>query len=249
MTIGGEHLPNRNNSDVVFAHISYSNTPFIIQQLFAVFPNMNELEIRNSNLQEINIMPDDRLEWLTLFGNNIQRIANGTFINQPRLSYIYAVNNSIQHLDVNAFQGLTQLLSLALINNRIEEVAPGTLSPLISARVIDFEGNLLSEVSEEMFAANRNVTTLYLERNRINAVHPNFARNLANLSFIDFSGNVCVDRSFSPGNEEGLISMNNALQTCFNNYHDVTPEVRRVTMEFVGNLTIYDQFGNIIARL
>lgn len=246
VTIVGEHLPNRTNADVEFVQILNSNTPFVIPQLFAEFPNMNELEIRNSNLQTISLPPNTRLVWLILFGNNISRIENGTFVNQPELTYISATNNSIRHLDVNAFDGLEELHSLGLINNQIEEVEDGTLAPLISATVIDFEGNLLSEVSEGMFATNRNISTLYLERNRISAVHPNFARNMPALDYINLTGNLCVSQSFSLGTEAGRMAMNNALQSCFN--RGVLPDARTICLEFVGGLTIYDNFGNLIGR-
>lgn len=246
VTFIGEHLTNRTNADVEVVWISGSNTPHIIQQIFTTFPNINELEVLNSNLQQIDIPPTAQLQSIDFAGNQIPRITNGTFVNQTRLTFLGLRNNSIEFLDVNAFEGLSQLNHLQLINNRITEVLPGTLSPLISARIIDFEGNLLSEVTEEMYSSNSNVTTLYLERNRISSVHPNFARNLPNLWSINFSENVCINRFFWLDEEEGLMIMNNALNVCFNG--GVAPELKRISLEYVGSLTIYDNFGNLIGR-
>lgn len=40
--------------------------------------------------------------------------------------------------------------------------------------------------------------------------------------------------------------MNNALNVCFNG--GVAPELKRISLEYVGSLTIYDNFGNLIGR-
>lgn len=245
VTIIGNHLDGRTNADVVFLEIYSSNTPFLIPQLFTTFQNLNDVEVFNSNLQQLNFPAGISLEWFTSYGNNISRILNGTFTNAT-VERLTMIDSAIQVLEVNAFQGLGNTVSVTLINNRIEEIAPGTLNPLTSVRTIDFEGNLLSEIFEDTFATNVNITTLYLERNRISAVHPQFARNLPILNYINFSENVCVSRTFSPGTEDGRMIMNNGLQNCFN--RNVTPELKRITLEFVGNLSIFDGFGNIIGR-
>lgn len=248
--VSGTHLPGLSNADVRIVSIQNSNTPFIIQQLFTVFTNLTELDIDASNLEAINLPNPTNLIAITLYLNNISRIDNGTFLNQPQLRFIWAINCQIATVEENAFEGLGQLSILVLINNRISDLAPSLLHPLTSARVIDFERNLLTRIEETTFVANSNLGSLFLEHNQITEVSPRFHHNLTNINFINFIGNQCASQSFWVNVEAGRIAMNNALRPCFNNFNGVSPDdARNITLTFTGRMVISDDVGNVIVRV
>lgn len=82
VTFGGVHLENRTEADVEVVWMSYSNTPFMLPQLFTTFPNINELDIEFCNLQSINIPASARIQYLILYQNNITRLESGSLHNQ-----------------------------------------------------------------------------------------------------------------------------------------------------------------------
>lgn len=101
----GQHIGDRTNEDVEIVEIVNSYTPFIIPQIFSTFQNLIELEVRNGGLQSISL-PDEsnRLQYLTLLGNNISRIENGTFRNHSNLAVISLNSNLIQEVEEAAFE-------------------------------------------------------------------------------------------------------------------------------------------------
>jgi BspA type Leucine rich repeat region (6 copies) len=250
VTFGGEHLANRTNQDVGAVRIRNSNTPFMIQQIFATFPNVFELDIQDSRLESINIPNSIQLEVLVLTNNNISRIVNGTFSGQSRLTFLNAVNAGIQVIEDDAFLGLESLVSLVLIRNNVSELSSNTLAPLINARRIDFERNSLTRIGD-IFANSANLTNLYLEFNQINEISPRVLSGIGNsLSTFNLRGNQCIDRYFTFDEEIELILFNNLLSSCFINFNGgEVSETRRIILEFQGPLALFDEFGNIIARV
>lgn len=248
--VGGEHVEGQTNDDVQVVQIRNSNTPFVIPQLFAAFPNVLELDIQNSNLQVLSIPAGIQLEYLTLYRNNISRIENGTFIGQSGLEFIEAMDNRIEVIEEDAFLGLEGLLGLMLIGNRIRALAPRTFHPLENLIFIDLERNLIERIEDGTFAENPELLSIYLEFNQINAVSPTFTAGFGiNMEYVNLQGNRCINRPFALRDPIDLILLNNALNPCFNNFIGETPQTRRITLEFQGPLSLFDEFGNIIARV
>lgn len=248
--ITGSHIGERTNDDVNFIRLYNSNTPFIINEFFSTFPNLFELEIENSRLETLRIPGNAKLERLILFRNNISRIDGESLRNQTNLQYLRANNNGIQEIDEDAFLDLSSLWFMMMVNNYIREIAPKTLHPLTNAIYFDFEGNELSTLGDHIFANNLLLTTLYLERNFIRTISPSFTSDLrrSEMAYITLRQNSCISRDFSVHDEFDWMVLNIALQSCFTNFDD-SNENRRLTIGFVGNLTLFDQFGNVIARL
>lgn len=221
----------------------------MIPEAFTTFPNIFELEYFNTSLQRIEVPASAVLEYLILNLNNITRIGAGDIQNQTDLFILDAVANNIQEIDDGAFDGIPNVLVAAFINNNISQITPNTFRSLSSAFVIDLEGNSLSRLDDGLFANNLFLSSLYLEHNQINAISPSFAEGLPNnLGLINLIGNQCVNRGFFLDNPDGISSLNNGLQTCFNNFNGTVTDTRRITLEFQGNLTLFDQFGNLIFR-
>lgn len=249
--IGGEHMEGKTEADIEVVVIADSNTPFMIQQIFTTFPNMLELEIYNSSLQSVNVPPSANLIWLDLSLNNILRLERGGFRNQTDLAFLFLVSDNIREIDEDAFEDIGNLFFLILIGNVIEEIAPRTFDPLTELMILDMEGNSLTRIDEGIFSPMRNLVYLFLDFNQINAIHPRFVADLIGiLEYIDLKGNLCINRSFEIDDDAGVAQMNNALNTCFNNFNGTSPsDIRRITLEFVGNLALFDEFGNLIVRI
>lgn len=250
VTFGGTHATNKTNEDVEIVIVKNSTTPFVIPQIFDVFPNTNELEIDGSGLLSIEIPVSANLIAFLLYGNNISRIENGTFRNQNDLQFLYLVAARIEFIEPNAFEGLENLLSLALIGNEIESLPAGVFDSLTNVHYIDLENNFLTTIDDRTFAQNRELVSLYLEFNRINEISSNFADNFRESIFlINLTGNLCVDQSFYVNTDVLWNTMRLALDTCFTNFNNGTRVTRQLTLEFSGPLSIFDERGNLIARV
>lgn len=247
--IAGEHLVGRTNNDVRVVQVRDSNTPFMIQELFTAFPNMIELDVQASNLESINIPDTVQLIWLDLYRNNIARIDARNFLGQSQLQYLYLDWNNIQDIDGDAFEGLESLQGLSLNDNLLQEFQPGLFRPLTNMEFLDIERNNISIIEQDVFATNLRLNAVYLRSNQISEISPHFlvpVRN--NLRYINFGINRCANQAFTMPDEVGWIALHNALQTCFNNFAGIVSDLRTVTLEFVGNIVISDEFGNVIAR-
>lgn len=244
----GQHLENHTNEDVELVFIYVSNTPFIIQEMFATFPNLIVLEISFSNLESISIPDTARLEWLDIYGNNINHIEAGAFSSQSSLEYLFLSYNQIQTVDEDAFAGLSELIYLELYYNDVERLEPGTFNPLTNLMIVDIEANFLTSI-DDLFSENRQLENIYLEFNRISGIHPSFHVNLRdNLRYLYLFGNNCVSIGFNSfDDEQTWMFMLIALRTCFHNYNGTPAEDKNLGMELRGSLRFFDQFGNLIA--
>lgn len=247
--IGGQHVGNRTNDDVNVVLIYSSNTPFIIPEIFSTFPNTVELEIDFCNLQSIKIPDTVRLEWLDVFGNDIERIDSDAFTNQTSLAYLFLTLNGIQEIDENAFEGLSDLLILQFAINDVEQLEPRTFRPLPNLLVLDLEANFLRSIGD-IFSENRNLQNLYLEYNGIEEIHPRFNVNLRNSLQVTYLYlNVCVNRGFYLDSEVEWGIMNSFLRSCFLNFNRTTSDEKDYGMEIHGPLRIYDEFENLIGSV
>lgn len=248
---GGTHQGNRGNEDVEFVRIHDSLTPFMIQSMFATFPNMVQLSIESSGLQSIDIPESARLHELDLYGNNITRIESGSIRNQTELLSCYLDRNGITEIDEDAFVGIPNVSYLVLTDNLLTQLAPGTFSPLSELIFVSFVENLVTRIGPDHFTQNTKLQTLYASFNRINAISPQFADSFRQTAtYISLVGNVCTDHHFAVSTEEGWNDMVTDLQSCFSNFNNGTgADTQRITMEFTGPLTIMDESGNVLATI
>lgn len=240
VTITGEHLEGRTNDDVEVVEVRNSRTPFMIQEIFTTFPNIDELGYFNSGLQSIRFSRETRLSSVLLNLNNINRIEDNTFANQPQLRYLRLSQNNIRELGEDAFVGLGNLYSLPMINNQISEILPRTFEPLASVTYLDLERNNLTRVGD-VFSAMPAVSSIYLEFNQINEISPNFVNrgNNARLTYINLSGNVCIQRFFSINSDQTFGPMNRELRRCFINFLGPQEEIE---IECVFYVNFYGEY-------
>jgi Leucine rich repeat len=248
VVFSGTHVGDRTNEDVEIVYIGDSNTPFIMPEIFTTFPNVYDFEVVSSNLQSLNFPSNNRLEVMLIVDNNVTRIESGDFAGLDELWILFMLYNNIQEIDETAFEGLENLLALVLIGNGITEIAPRTFHPLENVELIDLENNRLTSVGPETFSENRMATNIYLEFNSINEISPQFSENLRDsLFYLNLASNRCVSESFIFVEDDWDV-VDETLQNCFNNFPGTVPELRQSSMNFTGNIQIFDEFGNILAR-
>jgi hypothetical protein len=248
----GAHIEGKSDEDVEAFMIQFSNTPFIIPHVLTAFPRLEDLDIRWNTITELVEFPlSEFLRQIEIHQCNISRIENGTFRNLPRLEYLDLKNNGIEMIEENAFEGLTAVKELELSSNRIHHLAVPTFLSMASLRSIDLSLNNLTRLDESLFAGNRVLRELFIEYNQINEVSPTFPRYMRTNGVyqLDLIKNVCIDQANLLSDESGFWSLNNALQTCFQNYlGNEVSDVKSVETRFSGKLNIYDEFGNLIGR-
>ena len=249
VSVTGVHLEGRNNSGVEVVRIERSNTTFIIRQLFETFPNMLEIAILNTNLETIRIPDSDHLQTIYITGTNVRRLDSDSFGNLPRLIFLRLHQNPIEEIDDDALVRLGSITYLGFINNNIRQINSRTFRSLVNLNTLDLERNSLTSIGDDVFASNQALRSLYLEFNQISAISPTFSRNLrSSLVYVNLSGNQCATRIFSLYDDFDWTIFNTVMQDCFRNFvgHD---QPQRVSFEFVGTLTIVDQFGNVVATI
>lgn len=250
ITIGGDHLPERDEFSVNSVIIEDSTTPFIINQIFTTFPYVDRLLIESSGLQRIQ--PN--------------AFANATFLHRV---YIYGAPE-FRHLPANAFEGASSIQELEIVNtgletfhdqafsvngalfmlslgrNNISALSPNLLRPLESLGMFYAFVNHLESLDGRLFQANNYMRLIDFGRNQINSVGRNFFDNLRDLEVFAIDDNICADDHWYIGGEVTIDTVIEALETCFANFVD---DVKIFTMELRGTLIIRDQNGTEITRL
>ena len=253
VTFSGQHRGGRNNSDVRNVRITNSKIPFILRDIFTVFPNVYAMQVDNGGLKDIQgsaFARAENLRVLNFVQNNITSLTADTFINLPFLEELYFVSNNISSVSVNSFNGLQRLISLRFQNDSITSFLPFTFRPLVNLRNIFLTELRLQRIEGRLFASNRFLRILDLQDNDINAMQSTFLDNLANIQLINLMGNQCVNYFFSIEGNQTILEVQRNLTRCFNNFDNNTPvNVTRLTLEFEGHLTLFNENGTEIVRL
>lgn len=219
--IGGNHTAGRSDSDVERLQIMFSQTPFIITQLFETFSNVQVLTIESSHLTRIQPRAFENAKELTsvvIVGNAIREVPARVFGSSTRLRLIDMDSNQINHVDENAFEGLASLQLLYLDQNKIYKLSSDVFRPLVSLRTLFLQDNQLDSLDGKIFANNRQLFQVDIERNRINRVGRSFLDGLNNLFLLTMTGNLCVSKFWSISGSTTLDSVRADLKTCFANF-------------------------------
>lgn len=246
----GTHSDGKTNADITAVIILDSNTPFIIQDIFSTFENIELFAVVDSNLQTLNFPESSSLLGIDFYGNNITTIENRAFQAFPHLETIFIAESNIQDIKANAFSGIPNLQSLFIIDNNFRELAPRIFQPLVNVVDINLGNNGITTVGHDLLPQNSNVRWIRLPNNQINEISPRFLDNMRGNTFLlSLLNNRCINDVFFLDDDDSWNEMNNALQTCFNNFNETAPETRKITMEFSGSMTVTDESGNVIVRI
>jgi Leucine-rich repeat (LRR) protein len=218
ITIGGDHLQDRENQDVVTVNVVDSDVPFVIRQFFEAFPNLSRMTIVNAGLRHLrrNDFANARnLATLFIHQNPLKFIPAGVFAGASNLNRLDLFNNAISALHDNAFVGLSQVTRLSLESNEIESIPPNLFRPLIRLNMVFVGRNKLEKLHGETFAHNNRLHQISFNNNQINAIARNFLDPISEIFAAELQGNLCVNRRFLFTRVEVI---RGALEDCFVNY-------------------------------
>lgn len=253
--IGGIHQPGLNNDDVQRVTILFSNIPFIITQIFAVFPNVIEVSILGDsglrriqsnafaaalNVREMHMRENSQLR-------TIEAKAFTGMINLRRLDL---TDNRIESIHEEAFDGLFTLRELSLANNQIRQLRANVFRPLRSLEDLFLRNNLLESLDGRLLANNPQISGLQLSDNQINAIQSNFIDNNPQLVFFNILGNRCANNFWIVQGPTTLDDIREGLKSCFNNFVEAPEgEVKIFMLELRGSFTIRNDDGSEIIRV
>ncbi|KAL7015049.1 hypothetical protein ACKWTF_016261 [Chironomus riparius] len=185
--IAGFHIANRGNADVTFLSATFQNTRNIPSIICRQFPNIRELYMTASNIENIgesSFAGCDNLNQVTLVMNRINAIPDNTFRSNIHLTILNMAQNGIRVLGPNAFAG-TRLTTIDLSFNEINMFSSATFAAvgqtLTSLLLI---ANSITSLPNGAFAGLRNLQNLHLSGNIFTNIPNNIFRELDNLMLL-----------------------------------------------------------------
>lgn len=222
--IGGQHLPNFGNLDVLRVQLFDSNVPFVPTQLFTVFTNLRNIFFRGSGLNRIqtNAFSNAKnLETAVFEASALTTIHANAFSGAVKLQTLDFWENQLQSVHESAFVGLSSLRSLYLDNNQIQQLHFNVFSPLLSLEKLVLNSNRLEVLDGRLIANNSLLLHLEISLNQINAIGRSFLDNTPSLALFGALNNRCISRNFRIGGSTTLENVRVALATCFENFDNI----------------------------
>ena len=173
-------------------HLSTLNLRNVLEGL-----GMNR-RLNSLNLDQIaldnNILPSDifkplengNLLHLTMSRNKITVLKEGTFKYLKNLQQLQLRFCNIEHVDPNAFEGLSCLKDIRMKSNMLTSVPENLPASLQS---IDLSHNAIDEITNSDLQRTQQLTTLYLNSNKIRIFHQKAFLETDNLQVLDLSYN------------------------------------------------------------
>lgn len=234
---------------------AYNNLTKIAAGIFSECSQLTFLDLFSNSIDEVDDSAFEGLEnlkKLRLAGNSISRINRQMFRTLNNLSHLFLHENKIRSIPEGAFNDLSQLTNLFLDGNEIIEVHPTSLHGLKSLKTLFAVNNNISSLHPDLFKDCENLDALFLdsnrlttlnfvsaphltklvvlslEQNQVSAIDPQFLQHLTSLKYLSMEKNICVDKSFATLAENFAIEVFPHLQTCFDNYEALLPEVANI---------------------
>lgn len=249
--ISGTHLPDHTNESVLSAWVRLGSIPFVITQLFTIFPNIVDFYVWAGGLERIqtNAFANAvNLKNVHIVGNNEFRvIQRNAFSDATNLETVEIIENAIETIHEAAFDGLTSVQVIHAERNQLRELPFDIFRTLTSLESIFLSDNALESLDGRLLANNPNVVRLHFARNQINAIGRNFLDGLTQLGSFNVIGNRCVDHAWLIGGNTTIDTVQEELQNCFDNFVD--DDVKTFVLELRGSLVLRSQNGSEIIRL
>jgi len=118
--VNGLHKRKKGNDDVTVFSVKKYTVNYFPTGLKKIFKNLEGIAISLCGLKEIHqndLKPFPKLGYLDLNDNDIEVIEAGIFEFNKNLKLVWLKRNKIHHIDLNVFEGLTQLTNLNLVGN------------------------------------------------------------------------------------------------------------------------------------
>uniref|UniRef100_T1JHL4 LRRCT domain-containing protein n=1 Tax=Strigamia maritima TaxID=126957 RepID=T1JHL4_STRMM len=152
-----------------------------LTNLTMLYLNFNNItHIDQNSFTGLNALTD-----LSLEGNKINILVNGTFMHSPHLKFISLASNGIYHIDDETFNNLKNLQSLVISNNKIHEMKQ-LFTPALD--ILNISNNSITVF--EFTSISKNLRRLYLDDNKIQVVRdPKGIQNNYSLRLFSATGN------------------------------------------------------------
>lgn len=252
ITINGQHQPNRTNADVLNLVIQQSNTNTIPGNIFQVFPNIQYIEAFRSgitSLRDVTLTFAAGIRGLFLNYNNITALSGSPFWGRNGVTHLNLYANGIETIEEGFFTGLAGLRYLSLGGNNLRSFAPDLFAPLVNLRHFLASANQIDRLSGRTFLLNRQIEIIALEYNNINSFGPRIFEGLNNLEYIGLSNNTCVSDVFEDETGISIDVIDEALQSCYENFVADPPRMRQLVFELRGNMTFFDEYNREILNV
>ncbi|XP_055306018.1 follicle-stimulating hormone receptor-like isoform X2 [Sitodiplosis mosellana] len=192
------------------------------------------LSCRAIGLNEIPTELPKTLIKLDISNNNITTLPNKSFEAVPHLEELILSDNSLLHIDSDAFIGLNELKRLSLHNCGLSAVPGKALNHLKHLNALNLGGNHLLNINVGDFPKLDNLRYLTLKRNRLTNVTADAISNLSNLRILDLDDNLLTAIPYKLGklsNLQELFLSGNRINTILK---DDLPR-NLITLELRGN--------------
>ena len=136
--------------------------------IFCGLHNLNDLDLRNNQLQELPAT---------------------VFDNMPNLRLLDLKNNQLQDLPASIFNNLHNLHTLVLSDNYLKMFSPTIFNGLCNLQVLLLENNQLQALLVTIFSTVPNLRSLYLGSNQLQKLPHMFFNTIPNLQILDLSNN------------------------------------------------------------
>lgn len=219
--IGGNHSAGRSNNDVERVEVMFSQTPFVVTQLFTVFPNVINFQMNTAALTRFqpNAFVNAReLTTVSIKRNNVHQVPSRLFSASTRLRSIDMHNNQIEVIHEDAFEGLASLQLLYLDQNRIRHLPANVFRSLRTLRTLFLQNNLIERLDGRLFAGTPSIFQVDIDNNQVNAVGETIVDGLNVLFVLSLEENLCVSQFWAISGAVTLDTIRADLRNCFTNF-------------------------------
>jgi hypothetical protein len=222
----GQSESHINISGVLFKSSSIYSVP---ASIFTYFPNLTELHLSGSKVQEIrnnSFENATKLLLIDLSHNRISALGPDTFKGATNLQNINLSNNQLSYIDVNAFRGLPNLIILSLDNNNIKYLSANVFSTLTKLSYLNLGYNSIESLHKDIFRNMTNLGHLDLSHNYLETWEDTlFLDGIQLYGFLDLSFNRIKSLGIF-GIEELQLNLNMLGNICADAHAEFRPYVR-----------------------
>ncbi|XP_035227434.1 relaxin receptor 1-like isoform X2 [Stegodyphus dumicola] len=150
-------------------------------------PSLEVLDLAENKLTALGTFPTlNRLFWLGLGKNFLERIEKSTFEYLTALEVLILKNNLIYDIEETAFSTLVKLLELDISHNRLKYLKPKIFWNLKNLNKLNLEFNMISSFPSDIFRGCYSLKSLDLQGLEINNIDIKLFHRLSDLEFIYF---------------------------------------------------------------
>ncbi|XP_058829001.1 protein artichoke isoform X2 [Topomyia yanbarensis] len=183
--------------------------------------NLARNQITSLTQSSSNSLDLPALRMLDISGNQLTRVAKGTFQTTPQLRILGLARNQLQSVDEGSFSGLSRLEVLSLQDNKLLALHERSLTPLENLRELNLQGNRIEVLVDHLLDNNGHLERFDASRNSIVDISAKAFRNSRSLQTLDLSGNKLREL---PESLSGLSELQE-IDVSFNQLTELTPTV------------------------